>query len=103
MNNVNNIVQKYSRTQIYSVTVKMCVHETVMLKILCKIFKDTNVGYSRTVEHRVTVGLGYMGKKIQFGCERSLSTESDNLWCQAIPVLFAQTVCMHAVHYVYSI
>ena len=40
MNNVNNIVQKYSRTQIYSVTVKMFGHETVMLKNIVKDIQE---------------------------------------------------------------
>ena len=92
MNDVNNIVQKYSRTQIYGVTVIMFGHETVMLKIVCKLFKDmckcTVLRYSRKSCD------SYMGKKIQFGCERSLSTESDNLWSQAIGVFC--TDCMHA-------
>ena len=50
MNDVNNIVQKYSRTQIYGVTVIMFGHETVMLKNSVQIIQGHVQMYSVTLQ-----------------------------------------------------
>ena len=91
MNDVNNIVQKYSRTQIYGVTVIMFGHETVMLKIVCKLFKDmckcTVLRYSRKSCDSI------WAKRFNLGVS-DLFLQNLTTWCQAIRDFFAQTVCM---------